>query len=423
MAKTAAQKPIEAGPEAAGVPALVLALFLIGSCTTVVLIRGGPPGADPQLRWVLIASDLFLGLVVLTQLAGVGVLWRNRSRHRCALAAVALAVSLLPSLALHPSARGGAAVLRWIGVAMIALAVGRLAGLARSLVLATFAGVTVLQVVVALAQRAADGPIGFRSLGEPGAVEIGGRYASPGLANHPYVLAAWCALGAAILLAAVALAERPPVGLTVAAVVPFVGVGLTMSRAGAVAVALVLASFGVATLRRPRLGPVLVGAVVATTVGLALDLSGWVSRGSSTASRSVSGVTSGRSELLQQARGLFRDAPIFGVGPGRYVEVLVSRPDLVELATQRPSRPVHVTPYLVLVEGGLLVLPALLFLGWAAVTQSWRAGALGAAVGLSLVPFLLLDHLNWSYPQGLMLTGLWLGALDQLSCRTPTAAG
>ena len=49
------------------------------------------------------------------------------------------------------------------------------------------------------------------------------------------------------------------------------------------------------------------------------------------------------------------------------------------------------------------------------------AGVLGVAVGLSLVPFLLLDHLNWSYPQGLLLTGLWLGTLDQLSCRRPTA--
>ena len=212
VAKAAAQKPIEAGPEAAGVPALALALFLIVSCTTVVLVRGGPPGADPQLRWVLIASDLFLGLVVLTQLPEVGVLWRNRSRHRCALAAVALAVSLLPSLAAPPLARGGAAVLRWIGVAMIALAVGRLAGLARSLVLATFAGVTVLQVVVALAQRAADGPIGLHSLGEARAHRDRRPLRVPGLAIHPYVLAAWCALGAAILLAAVARAGRPPLG-------------------------------------------------------------------------------------------------------------------------------------------------------------------------------------------------------------------
>ena len=398
--------------------ALVLALFLIFSCTTISLTGGGRPDADYQLRWVLVASDLLLGLVVLTQLPHLRALWGSRSRHRCALGAVALTVSLLPALALHPSARGGAAVLRWIGVAMIAFAVGRLAGPARSLVLGTFAGVTVLQVVVALAQRVGDGPVGLDSLGEARAHEIGGRYASTGLTVHPYVLAAWCVLGAAILIAAVACAQgRGNFGLAVAAVMPFAGVGLTMSRAGALGLVLVLVSLGVAALGRPALRTVLAGAVVATGVGVALDLSGWQNRASSTSGRSVATVTSGRLDLLDQAWGLFRDDPVFGVGPGRYVEVLVDRPDLVKLATQRPSRPVHVTPYLVVVEGGLVALPALLFLGWAVVTQSWRAGAPGVGVALSIVPFMLLDHLNWSYPQGLLLTGLWLGTLDHFGHR------
>jgi len=29
-----------------------------------------------------------------------------------------------------------------------------------------------------------------------------------------------------------------------------------------------------------------------------------------------------------------------------------------------------------------------------------------------MLPFLALDHLAWSYPQGIVLTGLWLGILD-----------
>ena len=72
-----------------------------------------------------------------------------------------------------------------------------------------------------------------------------------------------------------------------------------------------------------------------------------------------------------------------------------------------------------LVEGGIIVLPALLFLAWAIMTQSWRAGVLGVGVTLAVVPFLLLDHLNWSYPQGLLLTGLWLGTLDQINIPQP----
>jgi hypothetical protein len=415
---TDAAEPVEAATEAPGLPALAVALLLIFSCTTVSLAEGGPAGGEYQVRWVLLASDLVLGLVVLTQLRAVRELGSDR-RHRCALAAAGLAVSLLPSLAVHPSARGGAAVLRWIGVAMVALAVGRLAGPARTFVLTTFAGVTAAQVAVALAERAAEGPIGLRSLGEPAAYEIGGRYASTGLTIHPYVLAAWCALGGAVLLAAAARTERPPGWLSVAAAVPFAGPGLTMSRTGALAVVLVLAAFGVAARHRPRLRLLVIGAVTAAALGVVLDLSGWLNRAAESAPAATpeasAPLTSHRDELLRQAWGLFRQDPVLGVGPGRYVEALDRRPELVKLATQRPSRPVHLAPYLVLVEGGLVVLPALAFLAWAVTTRSLQGGAPGVGVGVSLVPFLLLDHLNWSYPQGLLLTGLWLGALDQLA--------
>ncbi len=300
---------------------------------------------------------------------------------------------------------------------MVALAVGRLSGSGRVLVIGVFAGATVLQVVVALAERAGNGPIGLESLGESNAIGIGGRYASSGLTIHPYVLAAWCTLGAAVLLVVVARADRVSGAMAVAAIAPFIGVGLTMSRAGVVGLAFVLTCLGIAALRQPRLRVLLVGAVVATALGIILDLSGWVSRASDSSSAST--ITSSRGQLFEQAWGLFHQAPVLGVGPGRYVEALVKRPDLVKLATQTPSRPVHMVPYLVLVEGGLVVLPALLFLGWTILTQSWRAGVLGVGVTLAVVPFLLLDHLNWSYPQGLLLTGLWLGTLDQISTPQP----
>ena len=416
VATAAAREPVQAAPETPSLSGVALSLYLVLSCTTIIVTGGGAEGADYQLRWILVASDLFLGVVVLAQIPALRKLWTDRLRHACALAAVVLSVSLLPSLALHPSARGGAAVLRWIGVALVAFAVGRLTGPDRTLVFGTFAGVTIVQVVVGLAERAVNGPVGLGALGEPDAYEIGGRFASSGLTVHPYVFAAWCALGGAILLAAAARAGRVSAGLLAAASLPFIGVGLTMSRAGALAVVLVLVSFGAVAVRRPELRLVLVGAVAAAAFGVFLNLPGWVNRTATSVGPS-SDVTSGRGQLLDQAWGLLRAEPVFGTGPGRYVDVLVRRPELVELATQRPSRPVHVVPYLVLVEGGLVTLPALVLLGWAVIAQTWRAGAIGAGVALSLVPFLLLDHLNWSYPQGLLLTSLWLGALDQLGGR------
>lgn len=406
-----------AAPAAPEPAALALAAFLIFSCTTIVLAEGGPDSDDYQLRWLFVASDLFLAAVVLLHLPHLRALWTRWSEHRCAVAAFVLAVSLLPSLAAHPSARGVAAVLRWIGVAAIAFAIGRLAGPSRDLVLATFAGVTVLQVVVALGERANRGPIGLGEIGEPGAYEIGGRYASSGLTVHPYVFAAWCILAAAILLAA--LDRSPKVGgpLAAAAIVPFAGVGLTMSRAAVLAVFAVLACLAVAALRHPPLRLVLVGAVAAASFGVALNLPGWVNRAeTSTDPNAPGGISSARGELIEQAEGLLRDEPLLGVGPGRYVEALLERPEVVKLAKQSP-RPVHLTPYLVFVEGGLVALPALLLLGWAVATQAWRAGPLGIGVILSVAPFMLLDHLNWSYPQGLMLTGVWLGSLDQFGIR------
>ena len=382
-----------------------------------MLVAGGAAHADYHARWQFLLSDVMLGVVALAHLPRVPSLWREPSRYRCALTALVLAVSLVPSWVVHPSARGNAAVLRWLGVALLALGVSRLAGAGRVLVVGAFAAVVAAQVVVALGQWAAGGPLGIASLGEARPYEIGGRYASSGLTVHPYVLAAWCVVGGSMLLAAVARSERRNPVLSLAAAFPFVGIGLTIGRSGALATVLVLVTMAFAAVRRPRLRQAVAAAILATALGVGLNFSGWVSRGAETTPGSEE-VSTGRVALLRQAGELFRDSPVFGVGPGRYVETLTDRPEVMALATE--LRPVHLAPYLVMVEGGLLVLPALLFLGWAVVTQARRSGLIGLAVALSMVPFLVFDHLNWSYPEGLLLTGLWLGALDHLAIREPT---
>ena len=418
VATTGTGRSVGTDEEQPGIAAFVLALCFFMSCTIVTLVSGGADEGDYQRRWVFFASDLGLVAVFVTQLGAMRSLRADWRRHPCASAALALGLSLLPALAAHPSGRGVAAILRWLCVVALARGIVKLSNTGRILVLGSFAGATAFQVAVALAERAVDGPVGLGSLGEPGALLIGGRYASSGVTVHPYVLAAWCTLGAATLLAAVIRTERPPPALVVSPLLPLVGVGLTMSRAGAVAVLFVLGSFAAASFRSQRLRVVLLAAIAATALGVGVNFSGWANRaGGTVRAKTASDVTSNRTQLLRQANGLIDQDPILGVGPGRYVDALEERPDLVRRATQRPSRPVHLVPYLVLVEGGLVALPALVLLGWAVLRQTWRAGATGVMITLSAVPFLALDHMHWSYPQGLMLTGIWLGALDYVGRR------
>lgn len=416
----------EARSEPSGLAPLILALYVIFAATTtgIAFAEGGPPSGEYQVRWLFGLSDVALAAMVLTQLPALRTLWTERSRHRCALAAIVLALSLLPALAANPSVRGAFAEFRLVGVAMVVFAAGRLVGTGRNLVLGALAGATSLQVLVALAERAGDGPVGLASMGESRDVfEIGGRYASTGLTIHPYVFAAWCVLASAVLLAAIGRARRPGKGLVAAAILPFVGIGLTMSRTGAVAVVLVLAALAAASLRQPRLRVIFAAAVVASALGAALNLSGWTNRAVGTVrAGSAASVTSNRTQLLEQAGRLWEESPVLGVGPGRYVEALVERPEIEKLATEHPPRPVHLVPFLLLVEGGLVVLPALVFLVWAVLAQTRRAGVLGFGITLAVLPFLLLDHLHWSYPQGLLLTAVWLGALDYFAA-TPDGAG
>jgi hypothetical protein len=353
--------------------------------------------------------------VIVTQVPSLRTLWVDRARHRCALGAAALSVLILPALAVHASFRGAVAEFRWVGVAMVAFSAGRLAGRGRDLVLGVFAGATALQVVVALAERAANTPLGLTRLGEPAtSLALGGRYPSTGLTLHPYVLSAWCVLGGAILVAALARAGKPPKALVLAAVLSFAGVGLTMCRSGALATVLVIACLAVASLRHPSLRVVVAAAALVTALGFALDFSGWAGRASDTTTAdSAAEVTSDRTLLIKQAWLLWKVSPVIGVGPALYLDALHAHPDVEKLVAP-PPRPVHVVPLLLLVEDGVVVLPALLLLGWAVATQTRRAGMLGLAVTLAVLPFLFLDHLNWSYPQGLFLTAVWLGALDNL---------
>jgi hypothetical protein len=313
-----------------------------------------------------------------------------------------------------------AALLRWAAVVALGLTIASVRRDGRILVLGALALVTLTHVAVALAERAHGGPLGLDTLGESSAYDIGGRYASSGLTVHPYLLAAWCAVAGAGLLA---LGGRRGPGhrlLTLAGAVAFGGIGLSMSRAGAIGAVLALGALAFAWRRqalRSRLVPV-AAAAAAFGAGILLNLGGWLARAGQTGGRDS--VTSGRGALLRQAWPLLRDHLALGVGPGRYVLALEQRPGLVALSQQSP-RPVHVTPLLLVVEGGILVVPALVLVTLAVVRACRLGGVPAVAVALAMVPFLALDHLAWSYPQGLVLTGVWLGVLDLLGRKAEDA--
>ncbi|CAA9231185.1 MAG: hypothetical protein AVDCRST_MAG76-1250 [uncultured Acidimicrobiales bacterium] len=397
---------------------LAVALVLALSATTIALANlDSRPGRDFQLHTILLASDLALLALIGIGVGGLRVAIRSWRSHACVLAALALGLSMMPAALVNPSDRGAAALVRWSGAVALGLAVGSARRDGRRLVVGALALVTLAHVSVAFGQRAAGGPIGLDALGEARSHEIGGLYASSGLTVHPYVLAAWCAVAGTALLAL--QRRRPAAGglTTVAGIAAFAGIGLTMSRAGALGAALALAVLSLST-RRPRdrrwRAPA-AGAAAALALGALVNLSGWISRAGQ-ASGSVDAISSGRGALVRQAWALLRDDLLTGVGPGRYVLALVERPALVELSSQSP-RPVHVTPLLLVVEGGLVVVPALILLVLAVVRACRRAGATATAVALAMVPFLALDHLAWSYPQGMVLAGVWLGVIDLLSQR------
>ncbi len=293
------------------------------------------PQDDYQLHTLLIGSDL--GLLALTLIAARGLpaavrAWR---RHACALGALAVGLTMVPALLIHPSDRGAAALLRWAGAVAVAIGVGSARREGRRLVVGALAVVSLAHLAVAWAERAANGTIGLGALGEPRAYIIGGRYASCGLTVHPYLLAAWCAVAGTALLALAprrcapaqvvgpdggqrrgqaVLAPRPGSagGLTrLAGVAAFAGIGLTMSRAGALAGALGLAALAFTAVRGPgRAGwRTATSAAAAMAVGILVNLSGWMARAGQGTS-SVDAVSSGRGALLHQAWALLRDHPL-----------------------------------------------------------------------------------------------------------------
>jgi hypothetical protein len=405
--------------------ALTICLVLaLAPFSRALLVVDNRPGEDYAKHTLVFAVDLALAGIVVQQMARLPQIVRAWRTHAAAVAALALAVSLTPGLLAHPGDRGVAAVLRLIGVVAIASALPQLGTPERRLVACTAATVLAVSAVVAIAQLATGGPVGLQAVGEDaaGVLPILAGRAPFGLFVHPYVEAAWAVvvgLGLAGLLLRPRHRFTAPLPLVALGLAPL---GLTLCRSAvlaALAGGVPLLYLALRTADRRRALVVIGGLTLAVGAAVVWNADGWLSRADNTVSSGDPGAL--RGSLFRQARGLLEDDPIVGVGPGNYVLALQERPDLKALNPQ-PPRPVHSVPALVVVEGGLVALPGVLLLIAAIMWQARRAGAVGWVLVGSFAPFLLLDHLAWSFPQGLVLTGLWLGLLDLVAVSEPPGA-
>ena len=320
----------------------------------------------------------------------------------------------------HPSQRGAHTLVELLGVVAIAHVLASTeADDERRLLLGTVGAIAVMEAAWAVTQRITLRPLGLERLGElpdpfyrfgPGAI------APQGSMFHIYVLAGLALVSGAIFAAvAISTERRAWLALVAVAIAP---VGLTYSRAAAIGLALLVTAValnGALPVRRRSLlvaGALLVGAVVPALVWSG----GWRNRANqTTGATSAAALTTERGHLNSQAFKTIRAYPILGVGPGRYVPYLEARYHRDPVAGE--FKPVHDVLLLAAAEGGLvagaLMFALLLVVGW----RAWQSGGLAIAIFLGYLPFVLLDHFPYTYAQGIVITGLWLGSLDYLARR------
>jgi O-antigen ligase len=316
-------------------------------------------------------------------------------------------------------------VIEMFGAAAVAYTLARAEpGRERNTVIFAVGGIGVMEALWAIGQRLQNGPLGLQRFGESSDpfYRAFGTPAPQGSMVHIYVLAGLGLLAGAFLIWAASEMARPRVWL-VAAAIAISSVGFTYSRAGALGLLLLVGAVVVAgypPLRRRSLA-MTAALVIGAGVPALIWSGGWTTRASQTTSAATSAaLTTDRGHLLGQAVHIIEHNPILGVGPGRYATAVRDRFGSRPINYRAVFQPVHNIPTLAAAEGGVLagvvVAATFIALGWRAL----RSGALPTAVFLCYLPFFMLDQFAYAFPQGIVMTGLWLGAVDALT-RRPAA--
>jgi O-antigen ligase len=413
---------------------LIAALVIVLMPFPVILTNLAPKRGAYAFQAIVFPSDI--ALVALLVLC-VAPLVRDRRRVGTALVLTGLLWLLLAaSFAVHPSTRGALDVVRIAGTVALAWVVLRVEdGAQRDLLVGALVLTAVVQAAIALAQIITRSDIGLGALGEfPDPFSQFGRsaLAPQGTMVHIYLLAGLALLAATVTLATWLDAPSKRAWL-VAAGLAILPVGFTYSRAAAIGlVSAIGVLLGGSLLGRQRFLLVAAGALLVAPVAVgAIWSDGWSARVAETATiRSASSgrlglesASTGRTALMRQARRLIEDEPVFGVGTGRYALALQDR-HVDARDSSGVYKPVHDVPLLVAAEAGILaglVFVALLgVLGWHAL----RAGPAALAIFVAYLPYVLLDHFPYTFPQGLVMTAVWVGVIERLhrDRRAPSAA-
>lgn len=389
---------------------VLLALTVLLSMFPVIL--AGIPHED---EYIFAKVILYLGdlpALALTVLSVPLVLRSIRARPRpgiAALWAALIGIELLAFL-VHPSVEGIQTLVRLgMAVAIIVTVASQRSPAERALLAGTLAVIAAVQAGIALAQIYHGGPLGLGMFGEsPTFFGAGrhGQFVNPeGTMTHPHMLASLAVLAGTVLAAHLIRAARMP-PWAVAEAVALAPAGFTYARTTLVGMALAGLALGVAAIRgglRPRVA--LVALVLGFGVPALIGLDGWGAKTDDIA------FANGRDELTAEGQILILANPLIGVGPGRQMQALR------ELQAQSPEKvtvfnAVHNVPLTVAIESGLPGLAIFVGLLGVAGWRAYRGGPPGLAIFGGYLPFVLLDHFPYSYQHGLVLTAVWLGAIE-----------
>jgi len=378
---------------------------------------------------VVFPVDLAFALLMASAAAMVGhSLVRRDGPAGTRLLAILTAV-LTVAWTFHPSGRGAHLLLEMAGAVCLASVIWeQWHGAAGRMLAAAVVIVAAAETVWSGLQLLVGHALGLERLGEHSDpfLMVGSGRAPSGSLVHCYLLAALALIGGATAVA-VALTDAHPRRWLAGAAVAVMPVAWTYSRAALLGLVLMLACLAFGAIRpspvRARYRGALLTVAVAAGLAGAVCAPGWLNRASTTVhAGSVAAASTDRTWLDHEAEVLIGEHPITGVGPARYLTALKAHYRVEPNPEVGIFKSVHDLPLLAAAEGGLLagavMVALLLLLAW----RSARAGPMALALYLAFLPYTLLDHIAWSYPQGVVLTGIWVGVLDALARREPIPA-
>ena len=389
----------------------VLALTTLGLAPLFLVVSGDPStwkrGVILQLVDVVLVALLAVRLRTIVRRIGT-------EKAGVTTALVVLFLALGVSAAIHPALTGVMTLARFGGaIALIDVLVYGPVTL-RSSAARLWLAWTVVEAVVATAQKSLG-----RAIGVPGEVGIPfetlGTFSVPtGTSYGPHPIAAMGLVAIALGVFGVhhRLVSRRwgVIGAAAGAVI----VGITCGTAGALSLVAMLVAGGIAMVRGRRLkpsmihdvGPVFGAVVIAFSLAAVTSIDGWRFKADRTVTTDVAAASNGRAGMIDESLEMIRRWPIFGVGPGRFLATRDAHPDIAARATE--DQAVHNVALLIVTESGGFGAAALVLVGLA-VTRRVRHRAFAITLLSAMLGHALFDHAPWTFGFGMVQLALVTG--------------